>query len=112
VDAAFLPSPERGRLPNKGERNGEKIPAADVFVLEWHENGKLQYRALTADPDDAARQLRTQQVKLEGVDVCGLDVPMDDPLGVSAVECIGNLDGERQDKFGVQWPTTNAMFQR
>jgi len=31
---------------------------------------------------------------------------------VSSIKCVGNLDGERQDKFGVQWPTTNVMFQR
>ena len=31
---------------------------------------------------------------------------------MSSIKCVGNLDGERQDKFGVQWPTTNVMFQR
>jgi hypothetical protein len=58
-----------GRLTNKIELNGEKVHAAGVFVLEWYEGSKRCYRALTEDPDDAAQQLRTQQAKLEGVDV-------------------------------------------
>ena len=58
-----------GRLTNKVEYHGEKIHAAGVFVLEWYEGAKRCYRALTEDPDEAAQALRTQQAKLEGVDV-------------------------------------------
>jgi hypothetical protein len=44
--------------------------------------------------------------------VCGFDVAMHDAFGMCSVECVRNLDSERQDEFGVQWPTTNPMFQR
>ncbi len=39
------------------------------------------------------------------------DVPVDYAFGVSSIQCVRNLDSERQDQFGVQWPTTNAMLQ-
>jgi hypothetical protein len=37
---------------------------------------------------------------------------VNDAFGVGCVERIRNLDGERQDPIGVEWPTTNAMLQR
>ena len=35
-------------------------------------------------------------------DVCGLDVSMDDALGMSRVESVGNLDAQFQHRFDLQ----------
>jgi hypothetical protein len=43
--------------------------------------------------------------------VRGFDVAMDYAFCVCCVECVCNLKGERQDQFGVHWPTANAMLQ-
>jgi hypothetical protein len=32
-----------------------------------------------------------------------LDVAMSDPFGAGSVQCIGDLNGEKQDQFGLQW---------
>lgn len=58
-----------GVLTDKVVHNNTTIHAPGVFVLEWHENGKRQYRALTEDRADAALELRNQQARLEGVPV-------------------------------------------
>src|ERR1700730_16423204 len=61
--------------------------------------------------------LRQSEVEHLGVSTLGhkdvrrLDVPVDYSFCMCCVQRVGNLDSERQDQFGVQWPTTNAMLQ-
>src|SRR5208282_396095 len=42
----------------------------------------------------------------------GFDVTMNDPLGVGGVECVRNLDSQRQQGFDFQRTTGNALLQR
>ncbi len=37
---------------------------------------------------------------------------MDDAFGVGSIECVGNLDGERQNQFGLQRSSCDAVLQR
>src|ERR1019366_8990868 len=41
-----------------------------------------------------------------------LDVAMNDPLGVSRIQCVWYVDAERQDQFGLQRTPRNAVLQR
>ena len=41
-----------------------------------------------------------------------LDVAVDDAFGMRSIECIGNLDGERENQFRFQRATADAMLQR
>jgi hypothetical protein len=45
-------------------------------------------------------------------DIRGLDVPVDDAGGVSGIEGIGNLDGERQKNVRFQGMPGHAMLER
>src|ERR1035441_6134193 len=62
--------------------------------------------------------LRQPEVQNLGVsalgdkDVCGLDVPVDDAFGVSRVQCVRNLDGQRENQLGFQRSASNAVPQR
>jgi len=42
----------------------------------------------------------------------GLDVAVDDPLGVGSVQRVGDLDFERQNEFGFQRTPSDALLQR
>ena len=42
----------------------------------------------------------------------GLDVAVDDPLGVGSVQRVGDLDSERQNEFGFQRTPSDALLQR
>ena len=45
-------------------------------------------------------------------DVGWLDVAVDDPLDMRGIECIGDLDAERKNQFGVQRSPSNAVLKR
>ena len=44
-------------------------------------------------------------------DVRGLDVAVDDRSGVSRIQCVGDVDGERQKDFHFQRTPCNAVLQ-
>ena len=60
--------------------------------------------------------LRQSKVKNFGVttfrdeDICRLDVAVNDPSGVSRVQCVGNLDGEREKDFHFQRTPTDLVL--
>ena len=41
-----------------------------------------------------------------------LDVPMNDALRVRRLQCVGNVDGERQQRLGIHWTASHPVFQR
>jgi hypothetical protein len=41
-----------------------------------------------------------------------LDVPMDDALGVRRFQRLGNLDGQRQQRFRSQWTPAEGVLKR
>ena len=45
-------------------------------------------------------------------DVGGLDVAVDDPIGMRGIQCVGNLDRQVHKGFGVHRPIRNEMLQR
>src|ERR1700756_3048954 len=44
--------------------------------------------------------------------VRGLDVAMNDALGVRCVEGVGDFDGKGYERFDVEWTTRNLVFER
>src|ERR1017187_1291506 len=45
-------------------------------------------------------------------DVGGLDVTVDYAFGVGCVQCVGNLDGQRENQFGFEGTPRDAVLQR
>ena len=64
------------------------------------------------------RDLRQPKIQNLGVsalgdkDVGGLDVAVDDAFGVGCIECVGNLDGQRQNQLGFHRTPGDAVLQR
>src|SRR6185369_4349032 len=48
---------------------------------------------------------------LSDKEICRLDVPVNDPSGVSRVQCIGDVDGEWQKDFHFQRTPSDAVLQ-
>ena len=45
-------------------------------------------------------------------DVGGLDVAVDDSLGVGGIQCVGNLNSQAEQNVEFDGPSGNAMLQR
>src|SRR5215468_5581297 len=45
-------------------------------------------------------------------DVCWLDVPMNDACGMRGIECVRDLNPQRQHRFDFQGLSADSMFQR
>ena len=45
-------------------------------------------------------------------DVGGLDVAVDDAFGMGCIQCVGDLDGQRQNQLGFHRSASNAVLQR
>src|SRR5262249_51002058 len=44
--------------------------------------------------------------------ICGLDISVNDSLGVCRIEGIGYLNGEREDQFSIHRPPSDTMLKR
>src|SRR5690242_3599372 len=71
-----------------------------------------------APPNGATHggNFRQSKVKNFGIatfrdeDVCRLDVAVNDPSGVSRVQCIGDLDSEREEDFHFQRTPSDSVL--
>ena len=43
-------------------------------------------------------------------DVCWLDVPVHDALGVCGIKCLSNINRDREQSFDFHCPIANEMF--
>jgi hypothetical protein len=77
---------------------------------------RLGTRGLILPIGARCRDLRQPKVKdlsmatLGYEDVGGLNVSVHNALGVGRVESIGNLDGQRQQRFQLQRPTPDQVL--
>ena len=44
--------------------------------------------------------------------ICRLDVAVDDAFRVGGIERLGDLDGQRNQLFGIDWTAPDAVLQR
>ena len=76
------------------------------------------FESQSGSTNSAATHFRQTKIKNLGVpalgdeNVGGLDVAVNDPLAMSRVERIRDLDCQRKQQFQVQRPTGNAVLQR
>ena len=108
--AASLFGGHVGNGAEGGPGTGEIVVATGVHSVAGGNGERLFQRGTENFGEAEVEDLGLTAFGNENVG--GLDVAMDDALGVGGVECIGNLDAEVEDGIGFEGAPFDAMFER